>query len=81
MSKRRPPTWGVIGGGTIQTLPLNGRTFTDLLGLQPGVVPVSTGAVGSTEGGNVSISGQRETANGFEINGGAVEEDLLQIET
>ena len=64
----------VIGGGVIQALPLNGRNFTDLLGLQPGVVPVSTGAVGNTQAGNLSISGQRETANGFEINGGMVEE-------
>jgi hypothetical protein len=64
----------VVGGGTIQTLPLSGGNFTDVLGPQPGVVPVSTGAVGNNEAGNVSISGQRGTANGFEVNGGMVEE-------
>jgi hypothetical protein len=64
----------VIVGGTMEALPLNGRSYTDLLGLQPGVVPVSTGAVGNTAGGNLSIAGQRETSNGFEINGSSVEE-------
>jgi len=64
----------VITTRTVETLPLNGRSYTDLLGLQAGVVPVSTGAVGSSGGGNLSMAGQRETANGFEINGGLVEE-------
>ncbi len=73
----------VIGSTTMETLPLNGRTFTNLLGLQPGVVPVEAGTMywggdtkGTTEGGNVSISGQRESNNGFQVNGGNVEETL-----
>jgi len=64
----------VIRSGSMGALPLNGRMFTDLLGLQPGVVPQMAvpyaNNFGSTEQGNVSISGQREGANGFLINGG-----------
>ncbi len=55
----------VIGTTKMLTLPLNGRSYLDLLGLQPGVAPG-----GSGEGASVSISGQRETSNGFMINGG-----------
>src|SRR5579863_10050225 len=32
----------VVSGSKITTLELNGRSFTDLLALQPGIVPVST---------------------------------------
>jgi Carboxypeptidase regulatory-like domain len=72
----------VIGSKKIESLPLNGRQYTDLLGLQPGVVPVSAGTIpgsgnyaATAETGNISISGNRETANGFVVNGGNVEED------
>jgi hypothetical protein len=72
----------VIGGRTMENLPLNGRSYTDLLGLQTGVVPVSSGipdtigvsASASAESGNVSINGQRESANGFMVNGGNIEQ-------
>ncbi|HEV2382555.1 MAG TPA: TonB-dependent receptor [Terriglobia bacterium] len=70
----------IIGTAKMTTLPLNGRSFTDLLALQPGVVPVSSGEYGGYNGppgvsgslnpGNLSISGQRESANGFMVNGG-----------
>ena len=68
---------------------LNGRSYTDLLALQPGIVPMSTqtpdsivmaGASvaiapsGGLNPGNQSISGQREDANGFMVNGGDVKE-------
>ncbi len=71
----------VVNSRTMEALPLNGREFTDLLGLQPGVVPeFATGYLynffGGTEQGNVSISGQRETANGFLINGSNVDNAL-----
>src|SRR5260370_2365387 len=71
------------------TVALNGRSFTDLLGIQPGIVPMTTqqpdwtvmaGACGAIQPsgvlnpGNQSISGQREDANGFLINGGDVKE-------
>src|SRR5580658_6980694 len=63
----------VIGGEEATAMPLNGRSFTDLLSLQPGVVPQSSfvgqsltaaGAslispAGDLNPGTLSISGQR----------------------
>ncbi|MGH9327613.1 MAG: TonB-dependent receptor domain-containing protein [Terriglobia bacterium] len=72
----------VIGTSRIMTMPLNGRSYTDLLALQPGVVPESSGAYsspavsGGLDAGNLSISGQREGANGFMVNGGYAEEGV-----
>jgi hypothetical protein len=79
----------VVTGSEIAAVALNGRSFTDLLALQPGIVPMSTqqpdsivmaGASvaiapsGGLNPGNQSINGQREDANGFVINGGDVKE-------
>ncbi len=79
----------VVTGTQITAVALNGRSFTDLLALQPGIVPMSTqqpdsivmaGASvaiapsGGLNPGNQSISGQREDANGFVVNGGDVKE-------
>ena len=79
----------VVTGVEMTTVALNGRSFTDLLALQPGIVPMTTqqpnsivmaGASvaiqpsGALNPGNQSISGQREDANGFLINGGDVKE-------
>jgi hypothetical protein len=70
----------VIKTKTMESLPLLGRDYTNLLGLQPGVVPqlaTSQGNFfGSTAQGNVSISGGRETANGFLVNGSNVDNAL-----
>jgi hypothetical protein len=74
----------------IEGVPLNGRSFTDLMAVQPGIVPQNTaqpGAVimtgvastppsGDANPGNLSISGQREYSNGFRVNGSDVEEDV-----
>ena len=79
----------VVSGREMTEVALNGRSFTDLLALQPGIVPVTTqlpdsivmaGASvaiapsGGLNAGNQSISGQREDANGFMVNGGDVKE-------
>ena len=74
----------------IESVPLNGRNFTDLIAVQPGIVPVNTaqpGAVimtgvastppsGNANPGTLSISGQREASNGFRVNGSDAEEDV-----
>jgi len=70
----------VIDDKKILSLPLNGRSFVDLLGLQAGVVPVNSGASrsaavsGQLSAGNVSVNGQRESSNAFLVNGGDVSE-------
>jgi len=79
----------VVNSGKMTAVALNGRSYTDLLALQPGIVPMSTqtpdsvvmaGASvaiapsGGLNPGNQSISGQREDANGFVVNGGDVKE-------
>jgi len=80
----------LISGTQMTAVPLNGRSFTDLLALQPGVVPVTSitsetvqdvGASvlspsGDLNPGTISINGQREFANSFLVNGSDVEEDV-----
>ena len=80
----------VVTGTQITAVPLNGRSFTDLLALQPGVTPVTSitsetvqdvGASvlspsGDLNPGTISINGQREFANSFIVNGSDVEEDV-----
>jgi hypothetical protein len=76
-------------GQIITTVALNGRSFTDLLSLQPSIVPMSTQTndsvvmagvtvaivpSGALNPGNQSINGQREDANGFLVNGSDVKE-------
>ena len=72
----------VIESQKMTGLPLNGRAYTDLLGLQPGVVPV-TSSVADTERpvsgelneGLMSVNGAEEAANSFIVNGGDVQEE------
>ena len=81
----------VIGSKKVTEVPLNGRSYTDLLAIQGGVTPVTTsGAANSTSGGGFgtvpvagndntgqfSINGQRESANGFSVNGASVQETI-----
>ena len=80
----------VIGGKTMAAAPLNGRSYTDLLALQPGVVPatsltsntqqdVGVSALSPSGGlnpGTISINGQREFSNAFTVNGSDAEEDV-----
>jgi hypothetical protein len=80
----------VITGKQMTAVPLISRSFTDLLALQSGVVPVTSltsdslqdvGASalspsGDLNPGTISINGQREFANSFVLNGSDVEEDV-----
>jgi hypothetical protein len=71
----------VIESKKMLALPLNGRSYIDLLGLQAGVAPATVGTIGgdrpisgNLNAGNISVNGQRETANAFLVNGGDVSE-------
>ncbi len=81
----------VVQAAQITSLPLNGRSYTDLLAIQPGVSPVTTltstsvimsgvtGTInpsGDLNPGDVSINGQRESSNGFIVNGTDVQEHM-----
>jgi len=80
----------VISGRQMTAVPLDGRSFTDLLSLQPGVAPATSinsstvqdvGATvlepsGTLNPGTISINGQRETSNYFGVNGSDAEEDV-----
>ena len=80
----------VIRGEKMATVPLNGRSYTDLLALQPGVVPATSlnsntqqdvgvsalSPSGNLNPGTISINGQREFANAFIVNGSDAEEDV-----
>jgi hypothetical protein len=71
----------VLVSSAIVAMPLNGRSYTDLLSLQPGVTPV-TSVSGATERspsgdlnpGILSVNGARENGNAFLVNGGDVNE-------
>ncbi|MGC2583276.1 MAG: TonB-dependent receptor [Acidobacteriaceae bacterium] len=83
-------TGGTLDAKTVQALPLNGRSFTDAIAVQPGVAPASSSAPnsivmsgvastppsGELDSGALSVSGQRETANSFRVNGADAQEDV-----
>jgi hypothetical protein len=78
----------VIGSTAMTSLPLDGRSYTDLLALQPGVVPTSNESTNTMTGysnsppsgglndGTLSISGARGSSSEFMVNGGNVGEQL-----
>jgi hypothetical protein len=77
---------GLVGEQQVKDLPLNGRSYDELLTLDPGVVNFTaekTGGVGvsnSTVGNNFSVSGNRPQQNLFLLNGieftGAAENNM-----
>ncbi|MGD1022795.1 MAG: TonB-dependent receptor [Candidatus Sulfotelmatobacter sp.] len=81
----------LLTGSQMTALPLNGRSYTDLLPIQPGVAPASTllpnsvimagvtgglSPSGDLNPGNLSIDGQRESSNGFLVDGIDVQEHM-----
>ena len=81
----------VVSDTQIEALPLNGRSYTDLLAIQPGVSPITTltptsvimagvtGTInpsGDLNPGDVSIDGQRESSNGFIVDSTDVQEHM-----
>ena len=81
----------IVTGTEMTALPLNGRSFTDLLSIQPGIIPITTltpssvimagvtGTIspsGDLNPGNLSIDGQRESSNGFMVDGIDVQEHM-----
>src|SRR5579859_2779648 len=77
---------GLVGERQVKSLPLNGRSYDELLTLNPGVVNFTwekTGGVGvsnSTAGNNFVVSGNRPQQNLFLLNGveftGAAENNM-----
>ena len=76
----------VIESEKMTAVPLNGRAYTDLLALQPGVSPYAGTSESASEGGktvsgglnagNMSINGGREASNGFMVNGADVNDGV-----
>ncbi len=79
-------TSGLVGERQVKDLPLNGRSYDQLLTLNPGVVnftTAKTGGIGvsnSTVGNNFAVSGNRPQQNLFLLNGveftGAAENNM-----
>ncbi len=78
----------LIDGAKITAVPLNGRSYIDLLKLQPGVSPYShsqdsdTSGIGATQvsgdldNGQQSVNGGRTGSNAFMVNGANAEEGV-----
>ncbi len=66
---------GVVGASQIRDLPLNGRSYDELLTLNPGIVNFTLGKTGgigvsnSTTGNNFAVEGNRPQQNLFLLNG------------
>ncbi len=64
---------GLVDGHSVKDLPLNGRSFDNLITLNPGTanttVNRSSTSTGGGQGNNFSISGNREDYNLFLLNG------------
>ncbi len=66
---------GLVGQDQVDSLPLNGRSYDELLALNPGIVNFTsekTGGIGvsnSTVGNNFAVSGNRPQQNLYLLNG------------
>src|SRR5258708_4307241 len=66
----------VVNSTTVRELPLNGRSWTDLATLQPGVVPLQTqvpltdpGRARRGFGDQISVAGARPQQNNYQLDG------------
>jgi hypothetical protein len=62
----------VVNSTTVRELPLNGRSWTDLATLQPGVAPIQTQPAQNENrgfGSQLSISGARPQQNNYRLDG------------
>jgi hypothetical protein len=60
-----------VEGSTIRELPLNGRDWTQLATLEPGIAPIGKGGSGGRGGNGVklTVSGARPSENNFRLDG------------
>jgi len=66
------PVSGLVGGREVKDLPLNGRSFDNLITLNPGVVNYSamkTAQTSTSNGNTFSVEGRRPLENLFLLNG------------
>ena len=66
------PVSGLVGEGEVKDLPLNGRSFDNLITLNPGVVNYSamkTAQTSTSNGNTFSVEGRRPLENLFLLNG------------
>ena len=59
----------VVDHTFVENLPLNGRSFQDLIALVPGVLQVGSAYSGTGSSGEFSVNGQRTEANYFTVDG------------
>jgi hypothetical protein len=60
----------VIGADQIENLPLNGRAYSDLTLLAPGVVESNSNGIGTAaREGSFNVNGLRNTGNNFQLDG------------
>ena len=67
------PISGLVGERQVKDLPLNGRSFDNLITLNPGTANITSNrsatSTGGGQGNNFSVSGNREDYNIFLLNG------------
>ena len=68
----------VVNNTSVVTLPLNGRNFTELIGLVPGAVSSGGAIYGIAGGQNYSVSGNRGEQNNFTLDGAYNNEEMFK---